>query len=708
MWNGVNMDKPKVTVLMPVYNSEKYLKEAIESILNQTFKDFEFLIIDDASTDKSVEIVSSYRDSRIRIIHNDRNLGCAESLNRGVKLAMGEYIARMDADDISLPNRLEKQVRFMEKNPDIGICGAWHESIGDDEGAIWQTPVKHERICVELLFLSCLSHPTVIMRREPILKNGLFYDESFTLAGDYDYWAKASKIVRLANMPEVLLKYRVYERAGNRKDIRERFTAIIIIRQLRDLLGSISEKEYALHRGLADPNIGPIKDHLEEVNNWFARMRNANGTRKIYDRQSMEWVLAQKWFQACRKLSVPELLKWGKFWKYSFSYFSAFTLPQRIMSVYRFLRVMSQDLWKNGKTHKLNKIIAENDLKKLKVTVLMPVHNGEKYLREAMESVLNQTFMDFEFVIIDDASKDNSVDIVKNYKDSRIKLFLNEQNLGISKSCAKGVRLSKGKYIARMDADDVCLPKRIEKQVDFMEKNPDIGICGAWTESIGEIEGHVWQPPVKHERICIELLFLCSLAHPTVMMRKESIYKNDLFYDETLVSGEDYELWVRAGRVVRLANIPEVLLKHREYGRVQDYLDLRKIATETIRKKQLSDLGVNFTEEEYSLHASLVNMDLVPTKAYSDKIYAWFNRLLSANKKKKIYDRQTLEWVLAHKWFLASRKLPIMELLKWGEFWQYAFSYFSVFTLPQKMKSIYLLLNMMLHDVRIFNREAVK
>ena len=114
---------PKVTVLMPVYNCEKYLRESIESILNQTFKDFEFLIINDGSSDKSAEIVESYNDNRINFVQNEKNIGLAASLNRGLDIAKGEYIARMDADDISLPERLEKQVRFMETNPQIGICG---------------------------------------------------------------------------------------------------------------------------------------------------------------------------------------------------------------------------------------------------------------------------------------------------------------------------------------------------------------------------------------------------------------------------------------------------------------------------------------------------------------------------------------------------------------------------------------------------------
>ena len=113
----------KLTVLMPVYNAEKYLKPALESILNQTYKDFEFLIIDDGSTDKSLEIIKSYNDSRIRLIGHEQNQKLIATLNEGIKLAQGEYIARMDADDISAPERLQKQMEFLEKHPATVVLG---------------------------------------------------------------------------------------------------------------------------------------------------------------------------------------------------------------------------------------------------------------------------------------------------------------------------------------------------------------------------------------------------------------------------------------------------------------------------------------------------------------------------------------------------------------------------------------------------------
>ena len=128
----------KATVLMPVYNAEKYVAEAIDSILNQTFNDFEFLIINDGSTDNSLDIIKSYDDPRITIINNETNLGLSHTLNKGIELARGEYIIRMDADDISLSIRLEKQIEFMDSNQHIGICGSWIQTF-DKSGnqSIW-------------------------------------------------------------------------------------------------------------------------------------------------------------------------------------------------------------------------------------------------------------------------------------------------------------------------------------------------------------------------------------------------------------------------------------------------------------------------------------------------------------------------------------------------------------------------------------------
>ena len=199
----------KITVLMPVYNGEKYLHEAIDSILNQTFTDFEFLIIDDGSTDNSLKIIDSYQDFRIKTIKSDINKGLVYSLNKGLEIAKGEYIARMDCDDISLPIRLEKQIQFLNINSNVGIVGTWVQIINSQTKTetMWQYPSQDFAIRWELLFRTPFAHPSVMFRKDLVLSiNG--YDGSMTNVEDYDLWWRLSKITLLANLSEVLLLYR--------------------------------------------------------------------------------------------------------------------------------------------------------------------------------------------------------------------------------------------------------------------------------------------------------------------------------------------------------------------------------------------------------------------------------------------------------------------------------------------------------------------
>lgn len=203
------MANPKVTVLMSVYNGERFLRESINSILSQTFKDFEFLIINDGSTDRTKEILESYDDPRIRVVDNDKNVGLTRSLNKGLELAKGEYIARMDADDVSLPERLEEQAGFFDRNPEVVLLGNWVEII-DDGGnitGIIRYPVNHCFIAWTLLFKTCLAHPTVMYRREEVLKIG-GYNNSLKYTQDYDLWIRLSRIGKISQIPRILLKIR--------------------------------------------------------------------------------------------------------------------------------------------------------------------------------------------------------------------------------------------------------------------------------------------------------------------------------------------------------------------------------------------------------------------------------------------------------------------------------------------------------------------
>ena len=223
---------PKVSVLMPVYKTpEPFLKEAIESILNQTFKDFEFLIMDDCPEDKTCEnIISSFTDKRIKYIRNEVNLGISGTRNRLLQMAKGKYIAVMDHDDVSLPERFEKQVAFLDAHPEIGVVGCQAEHFPKIKPT--HDPLTDEDIKKRLLIHCCLTHPATMIRKSVLSENP--YQAQFTPAEDYALWADLATKTKFANLPEVLFRYRKF---GGNMSITQRKkmnTASVAIRaQLR-------------------------------------------------------------------------------------------------------------------------------------------------------------------------------------------------------------------------------------------------------------------------------------------------------------------------------------------------------------------------------------------------------------------------------------------------------------------------------------------
>lgn len=212
----MSVETPKISVLMPVYNAEAYLQESIESILDQTFTDFEFIIIDGCSTDKSYEIIKQYetKDCRIVAIRTCENLKLIETLNLGIKIAKGKYIARMDADDISLSNRLRKQFDYMESNHGIGISGGTMQIV-DKKGAVIgqrRYHLKDEEIRKNIFRYSPFSHPLIIIRRSVLDKAG-FYDPKYNDAEDYELYFRIGRHSKFGNLADILIKYRVHEKS---------------------------------------------------------------------------------------------------------------------------------------------------------------------------------------------------------------------------------------------------------------------------------------------------------------------------------------------------------------------------------------------------------------------------------------------------------------------------------------------------------------
>jgi len=294
---------PLISVVMSVYNAEKYLDESIQSILSQTYSNFEFIIINDGSTDKSLKIIESYakNDNRIVVISRE-NKGLIASLNEGIVKAKGKYIARMDADDISLPKRLDKQVNLMEARPNVGICGTAIKMFFDQEKEkVRRYPLTHEEIKTELLFSSAFAHPTVMMRRELIEKHQLFYNSTFEHAEDFELWTRFTEYTHMANLAEVLLKYRVLKTSVSHladKEVETRYTIIkkIPMLYMKKLKIHRSEKQTRLHFNLGtNKRIKMNPSRFEALHNYFLNLENANKTIGFFDKNVLRKVLARKW-----------------------------------------------------------------------------------------------------------------------------------------------------------------------------------------------------------------------------------------------------------------------------------------------------------------------------------------------------------------------------------------------------------------------------
>lgn len=202
---------PRVTVLLPVYNAETYLNDAIQSILQQTFPDFELLAINDGSTDGSREILKSIKDTRLIVVENDTNCGIIEALNKGLKLAKGEFVARMDADDIAVSERLERQVRFFDEHPNVALVGGG-ANLMDDKGMVFgvcKVPLSYSEILERIFSVNCFIHPSVMMRRKAIQTIG-GYDRDAQHAEDYDLWLRILENHPVENLPDILLHYRIH------------------------------------------------------------------------------------------------------------------------------------------------------------------------------------------------------------------------------------------------------------------------------------------------------------------------------------------------------------------------------------------------------------------------------------------------------------------------------------------------------------------
>lgn len=307
------------------------------------------------------------------------------------------------------------------------------------------------------------------------------------------------------------------------------------------------------------------------------------------------------------------------------------------------------------------------------ISVIMAVHNGEKYLTESINSIINQTYQDFEFIIIDDGSTDNSRQVLEQYTklDQRILVFHQEKK-GLPTSLNRGIELAQGKYMARMDADDISLPERFAKQVAFMEKYPEIGVCGTWVKTFGTEQVYENQYPVDHDNIKCCLLFGTGIAHPSILLRKQFLEQYNLRYNPEYTYCQDYELWVHSSNYFKLANIPEVLLLYRLHPK-----QMGQAYSQTIRLREnqkvwsslFEKLQIHVTEENWSTHKALWQFKLEADRTFINQTEEWLMKLTIANKRVTVYQEPYFSHYVGDRWFIVCDKARILGIWMALKFW---------------------------------------
>jgi glycosyltransferase involved in cell wall biosynthesis len=283
------MNTPRVTFLLPVHNGAATIAQTIESILGQTLADVELLLMDDASTDESAEIIRGYPDARIRIVQNERHMELAATLNRGLTLAQADYVARIDADDISLPRRAAVQADFLDAHPTVSVVGSFLETFGDGDSQTVRFPLNSCDISAALLFRNTLAHPAVMLRKSALTAKNLAYDESFRRAQDYDLWARCAMAnVHLANVPQVLVRYRLHANQATRRDSQtSRLAAADVRRRLIRFLGLNPQPEdLCVHEALSLNTFIPDEEFVSAAFQWLGNLAEANEQSRGFDQEA--------------------------------------------------------------------------------------------------------------------------------------------------------------------------------------------------------------------------------------------------------------------------------------------------------------------------------------------------------------------------------------------------------------------------------------
>lgn len=289
------MKFPKVSIIMSVYNGSDYIEETLRSIFEQEYKNFELIIIDDASTDNTVEIINKFQDKRVILKINNENKRLAYNLNVAISLAEGEYIARIDADDICSMDRLTKQVNLLEENSNLLIVGGYAKQFGDSH-KLMKYPLIHEEIKTALLFENCLCHPAVMYRNKPEV---IQYDPEFKASQDYELWTRLIWSEEFANISDIVLNYRVHKKQTKFVLHKEQNSGARYARlfMLRKVYAEATEDEKELFLLSCNTHIPKTAEQMRELALLYNNIFNSNSKCSVFDSNILKKYMERQYFK---------------------------------------------------------------------------------------------------------------------------------------------------------------------------------------------------------------------------------------------------------------------------------------------------------------------------------------------------------------------------------------------------------------------------
>lgn len=647
---------PKLSIIVPVYNVEKYIVKCLDSLINQTLQDIEIICVDDCGSDKSVSIIKKYmkKDKRIRLICHTQNKGLASTRNTGLKSAKAELVTFVDSDDYLELDAYKKAIKVMTSEIDIVCYGI--ETSGnisskrkkmDDEyyGVKYSGSVK---ITDDILFHTDVSSCNKIFRKSIINKYAISYPEGLRYEDAYFF-----NIYGIRCQTAFFIKDKLYHYVRHENSIMDNTFTGKIGFSIDHVKIAIKIYEYLQCNNL----FAEHKNHFYKL--FFAYLnfslyheKTIEGHKQIYDHAIN--------FLKEEKISLNNSSLFYRDYQMLINH----TLQNGSRKLFYFIKIKETKVkkvfyvagiplfrikYKNNKMKYYLFSILCLFTKKLtfapRISVLMPAYNAEKHISQAIESILNQTFKNFEFIIINDGSTDNTVNIINSYHDNRILLIDNKQNMGLVTVLNQGLKLARGEYIARMDADDISLPDRFMKQIKYMDRHPKVGILGSWFNIFGEKINRV-EKKLRLPKLA-DMIKTSPVGHPTVMLRKKFFDKYHLQYDPVYSHAEDYELWIRAIKYMKIANLPEVLLNYRwtegnvSYIHEKEQILKSNVIKQKIRrttKKKMYCMDINL--DDTLLLSALKKMESFSYMPNSGNM----GDMLIAGATMQWFDKNDLDW----------------------------------------------------------------